>query len=57
MPCADVERYLASFPGSWSLFYLYLIGDVFSQKIVGYDVHKEESGELATVYVLSERCY
>nr|WP_095833363.1 IS3 family transposase [Brenneria goodwinii] len=42
-------------------FYLYLIEDIFSRKIVGYEVHEEESGEHAAALlhraVLRERCY
>lgn len=45
--------------GHW--FYLYLIEDVFSRKIVGHDVHLVESGEHAAELmkrtVLSERCW
>lgn len=45
--------------GHW--FYLYLIEDVFSRKIVGYEVHLVESGEYAAELlkrtVLSERCW
>lgn len=45
--------------GHW--FYLYLIEDVFSRKIVGYEVHRVESGEHAAELlkrtVLSERCW
>lgn len=45
--------------GHW--FYLYLTEDVFSRKIVGYEVHLVESGdnaaELLKRTVLSERCW
>jgi len=45
--------------GHW--FYLYLIEDVFSRKIVGYEVHLVESGDYAAELlkrtVLSERCW
>lgn len=45
--------------GHW--FYLYLIEDVFSRKIVGYEVHPVESGEHAAALlyrtVLSEQCW
>ncbi|WP_440862954.1 IS3 family transposase [Symbiopectobacterium purcellii] len=45
--------------GHW--FYLYLIEDVFSRKIVGYEVYPVESGEYAAELlkrtVLSERCW
>ena len=42
-------------------FYLYLIVDIYSRKIVGWEVHPCESGELAAQLieraVLSERCF
>ncbi|MCP1065909.1 integrase core domain-containing protein [Serratia symbiotica] len=42
-------------------FYLYLIEDIFSRKIIGYEVYEEENGEHATALlhraVLRERCY
>ena len=42
-------------------FYLYLIEDIFSRKIVGWEVHEEESGELAAQLlqrtVLREQCF
>lgn len=45
--------------GLW--FYLYLLEDVFSRKIVGYEVHAVESGEHAAALlyrtVLSEQCW
>lgn len=45
--------------GHW--FYLYLIEDVFSRKIVGYEVYAAESGDYAAELlkrtVLSERCW
>lgn len=45
--------------GRW--YYLYLVEDIFSRKIVGHEVHEEESGEWAASLmertVLSERCY
>lgn len=45
--------------GHW--YYLYLIEDVFSRKIVGYEVHLVECGEHAAELlkrtVLSERCW
>lgn len=44
--------------GRW--YYLYLVEDIFSRKIVGDEVHEEESGEWAAALmertVLSERC-
>ena len=45
--------------GRW--FYLYLVEDVFSRKIVGEEVHETESGEQAAALmqrtVLREHCY
>lgn len=45
--------------GRW--YYLYLVEDVFSRKIVGAEVHETESGEQAAALmqrtVLRERCY
>lgn len=45
--------------GRW--YYLYLVEDVFSRKIVGAEVHETERGELAAALmqrtVLRERCY
>ncbi|QWA09357.1 transposase family protein [Sodalis ligni] len=42
-------------------FYLYLIEDIFSRKIVGYEVHEEENGDQAAALlqrtVLREQCY
>lgn len=42
-------------------FYLYLIVDIFSRKIVGWEVHDRESGEEAAVLiqrtVIAERCF
>ena len=41
-------------------FYLYLIVDIFSRKIVGWEVHERESAELAAILirqaVLAEGC-
>lgn len=39
--------------GTW--FYLYMTLDVFSRKIVGYEVHASESGELAADFI--EKAY
>lgn len=51
--------YLASFVKG-QFYYLYLFEDLFSRKIVGYEVHEQESGELASQLlqriVLSEQC-
>ena len=33
--------------GHWLFFYLYLIVDIFSRKIVGWEVHERESADLA----------
>ncbi|TCV98682.1 integrase-like protein, partial [Biostraticola tofi] len=45
--------------GRW--YYLYLVEDIFSRKIVGDEVHEEESGEWAAALmertVLGEHCY
>lgn len=42
-------------------YYLYLIEDIFSRKIVGWEVHDEENGELAAQLlqrtVLREQCF
>lgn len=47
-------------PVSGMLFYLYLIVDIFSRKIVGWEVHERESADLAAVLirqaVLAEGC-
>lgn len=51
--------YLASFVKG-HFYYLYLFEDIFSRKIVGYEVYEQESGELAAQLlqriVLSEQC-
>lgn len=53
-----------SYLPSWvrgRFFYLYLIVDIFSRKIVGWEVHDREGGEEAAVLiertVLAERCF
>ncbi|HEJ7994518.1 IS3 family transposase [Serratia bockelmannii] len=55
----DITWLASATAGVW--FYLYLIEDVFSRKIVGYEVHAVESGEHAAGLlhrtVLSERCW
>ena len=42
-------------------FYLYLIVDIFSRKIVGWEVHERESADLAAILirqaVLAEGCF
>lgn len=47
-------------PARGMFFYLYMIMDVFSRKIVGWEVHEQESGELASILVrravMSEGC-
>jgi len=51
--------YLASFVKG-QFYYLYLFEDLFSRKIVGYEVYEQESGELAAQLlqriVISEQC-
>lgn len=48
-------------PVAGMFFYLYLIVDIFSRKIVGWEVHERESAELAAVLirqaVLAEGCF
>jgi putative transposase len=47
-------------PVAGMFFYLYLIVDIFSQKIVGWEVHERESADLAAILirqaVLAEGC-
>ena len=47
-------------PALGLFFYLYLIVDIFSRKIVGWEVHEREGAELAAVLirqaVLAEGC-
>ena len=47
-------------PVAGMFFYLYLIVDIFSRKIVGWEIHERESAELAAVLirraVLAEGC-
>jgi putative transposase len=47
-------------PVAGMLFYLYLIVDIFSRKIVGWEVHEREAAELAATLiqkaVWSEAC-
>ena len=42
-------------------YYLYLIEDIYSRKIVGYEVHERECGELASQLlqrtVMREQCF
>lgn len=42
-------------------YYLYMVEDIFSRKIVGWEVHEQESGDLAAELmqrtVISERCF
>ncbi|MVX98884.1 hypothetical protein GP924_26515 [Enterobacteriaceae bacterium 8376wB9] len=60
-PGEDVGRHLVSITGSWSLFYLNLMKDIFSRKIVGYKFHEEKNVEQAAALlhhtVLREGCY
>ena len=48
-------------PVAGMFFYLYLIVDIYSQKIVGWEVHERESADLAALLirrsVLSEGCF
>jgi len=52
--------YLPTLTRGW-FYYLYLIMDIYSRKIVGWEVHDKEQGELAAKLiersVLAERCY
>ncbi len=52
--------YLASFVKG-QFYYLYLFEDLFSRKIVGYEVYEQESGELAADLlqriILREQCF
>lgn len=52
--------YLPTLTRGW-FYYLYLIMDIYSRKIVGWEVHDKERGELAAELiersVLSEHCY
>ena len=38
-------------PALGMFFYLYLIVDIFSRKIVGWEVHEREGAELAAVLI------
>lgn len=42
-------------------YYLYLFEDIYSRKIVGYEVHEQESGEYAAALIqrclLREQCF
>lgn len=61
-PCDVWTRDITWMPGpvAGMFFYLYLIVDIFSRKIVGWEVHERESAELAAVLirqaVLAEGC-
>lgn len=52
--------YLPTLTRGW-FYYLYLIMDIYSRKIVGWEVHDKEQGDLAAQLiersVLAERCY
>jgi len=52
--------YLSS-PVKGKYYYLYLFMDIYSRKIVGYEVHEKECGELASALVqrctLKEQCF
>lgn len=45
----DITWVPATVKGRW--FYLYLVEDLFSRKIVGYEVHETESGEQAAALI------
>ncbi|MCI4238886.1 IS3 family transposase [Dickeya dianthicola] len=55
----DITWLPSTVKGRW--FYLYLVEDLYSRKIVGYEVHETESGEQAAALiqrtVLRERCW
>ncbi len=60
----EVWSWDISYLPSWvrgRFFYLYLIVDIFSRKIVGWEVHEREGGEEAAALiqrtVLAERCF
>jgi len=61
-PCAVWTWDITWMPGpiAGMFFYLYLIVDIFSRKIVGWEVHERESADLAAVLirqaVLAEGC-
>lgn len=62
-PCEVWTWDITWMPGSVAgmFFYLYLIVDIFSRKIVGWEVHKRESADLAAMLirkaVLAEGCH
>jgi putative transposase len=43
----ELGHHLAARAGAGMFFYLYLIVDIYSRKIVGWEVHERESAELA----------
>lgn len=55
----DITWLPSAVKGRW--FYLYLVEDLYSRKIVGYEVHEAESGEQAAELiqrtVLREKCW
>lgn len=55
----DITWMPSTVKGRW--FYLYLVEDLYSRKIVGYEVHETESGEQAAALmqrtVLREKCW
>jgi putative transposase len=61
-PCEVWTRDITWMPGpvAGMFFYLYLIVDIFSRKIVGWEVHERESAELAAILirqmVMAEGC-
>jgi putative transposase len=38
------------------LYYLYMIEDIYSRKVVGWEVHYNETGEQAAALVWGEKC-
>jgi putative transposase len=54
-------HHLDGLPSPCPVFLLYLIEDIFSRKIVGYEIHEEENGDRAAALlqrtVLREQCY
>lgn len=57
----DLGYHQAAVVGQLPWFYLYLIEDIFSRKITGYEVYEEESGSQAALLmkrrVLREGCW
>jgi putative transposase len=51
--CWDITYLPSTVKGQF--FYLYLVHDLYSRKIIGWEVHESESGELAKTLI--QRCY